>query len=178
MAFLFNTWFTTNCLIDCSVDLWVLSGETNPSRLAFLRMYLDWRNAAPIVTHIFMVLTLPLPMLVFSLTKEVLASFLGWRRAPLLRHVADVVQAVTLLGVIFPIVVPAVGRLQEAVIAGCAPGRNGRGLATQAECEARARDLLPMHLLLLGLNFVMFFADVAKFAANRGTAEDKEKKTN
>lgn len=175
LACLFNTWFCTNCLIDFSVDRWVLGNEADPSRLAFLRAYYQWREWAPIVTPIFIMLTIPLPILMFSLAKEVLASFLGWRRAPLLRHAADLVQAVTLLGAILPIGVPAVGRVQKAVIAACAPGRSGRGLATPTECDASAEDLLGVHLLMLILNLIMFAADIAKYVANRGTAEIKSK---
>jgi len=125
----------------------------------------------------------------------VLASFLGWRRAPLLRHAADVVQAVALICVILPIGVPAIGRVQGAMVAACAPGRRGE-LATPAECEARAGEklqsctlvvhrllgevltpplsctgeMMPVHLLMLVLNIIMFAADVAKFVSNRGAA--------
>jgi len=170
-----NTWFCTNCLIDYSADVWALSSEpAEPDRLLFLRNYYSWRGWAPFVTPIFLLLTVPLPILVFNLSRELLASTFGWRRASPLRHLSDVVQALTLIGVILPIGVPAVGRVQGAVIEACAVNKRGK-LATPADCQTRAEELLPVHLLMLILNLVMFFCDIAKSTGNRGAAATKDK---
>ena len=117
VALVINCFFAINALTELSAALWALPDDpqgwmrdTSPSarglpggargRLIFLSSFYEWRSAAPIISTIMTVLLVPLPFVVFGMIKGAAESIFGWKSAPMARQVADVLQPLTLLGLI------------------------------------------------------------------------------
>ncbi|EOD12001.1 hypothetical protein EMIHUDRAFT_120211 [Emiliania huxleyi CCMP1516] len=182
----FSVFFTTNALLDLSADLWALDAPR--ARLAFLRDWYVFRQWSPIVSPIFLALTLLLPFAVFTLCKGALESICGWRSASRLRHTVDILEAVILVGVILPIGIPAAVSAQEALIAACkgsvTGGVSGGGplgffsadtTATlrpgdMSACKASAAELPSPHLLMVALNLLMWACDVLRYSCGARAA--------
>eukprot|EP00316_Scyphosphaera_apsteinii_P016563 CAMPEP_0119313894 /NCGR_PEP_ID=MMETSP1333-20130426/30814_1 /TAXON_ID=418940 /ORGANISM="Scyphosphaera apsteinii, Strain RCC1455" /LENGTH=203 /DNA_ID=CAMNT_0007318869 /DNA_START=59 /DNA_END=670 /DNA_ORIENTATION=+ len=161
----FNTFFITSSLIDYSIDLWATSSTagTVESKLAFLGHFYSWRASPPVIGSLLLLLMVLLPFVVYSMIKEAVLSCFGWRHASKTRHAADIIQAVTLLLVILPMLVATVMPAQTGVVEACMPSDNGL-LLSLAECQIRADSLLPQHQAMLLLNLLMFGCDIAKMA--------------
>ena len=145
----FNSFFVCMSLLDYSADLFVAADP--PARLAFLATYLQWKEWMPVLTPMLAVLLLLIPFMLIGMLRDAAQSCFGWRRAPALRHAADVVQPlalVTVLSVSIGLLAPA----QAEVVATCA--LNQKGLP--AGCEASAAALRPLHAVVLALNLLLF----------------------
>ena len=187
----FSVFFTTNALLDLSADLWALDAPR--ARLAFLRDWYVFRQWSPIVSPLFLALTLLLPFAVFTLCKGALESICGWRSASRLRHTVDILEAVILVGVILPIGIPAAVSAQEALIAACkgsvTGGVSGGGplgffsadtTATlrpgdMSACKASAAELPSPHLLMVALNLLMWACDVLRYSCGGAPAGEEKR---
>jgi hypothetical protein len=87
-------------------------GMLSIQNAAIVPLYLESKEAISPLSIILLLLLLLLPFAIFGMAREALSSVLGWERAPTMRHVADVVQAVTLLGLILPTVFLKLNPLQ------------------------------------------------------------------
>ena len=158
-----NGFFTTNALVDYSIDKWAASTSNH----AFLAAYYAWRAEAPIISIIFAVLLIPLPFILFEVARGALASIFGWRRATPLRHAADLAQFVCfafLLPYIITVVMPKQVALAEM---DQAPSTKRAFL----EARASAADaVLTPHLVVVLVNVLLLACDVAKYNGNAGPA--------
>ena len=166
----FNTLFATLAAVDYSVDLF--AAALPASRLAFLGVYYEWRESPPVLNPLLLLLLLLLPFVIFGFVKDALGALLGWRRASWIRQAADVLQAVTLIGVILPLVITQVAPIQGQIKSVCTPGLLKN---SNAACLASLEQATPLHLAMLLLNLVMFSCDIAKFVGNSITPASKKK---
>ena len=172
----FNTYFTSACLFDYSVQLWATdpaqAATVRDARLSFLHAFYEWKEAQPVVMYFMLLMLLLLPFALVSMTWEATCSALRWRRAHPIRHAADIISGLTLMCAILPSVFLAVAPAQSDLLRACAPAQRAR---TGEQCAAAAAALTPLHLRMLLLNLVMFACDVAKYARG-GPPEDAKSK--
>jgi hypothetical protein len=159
-----NALFTTLAVCDLSVDLYALA---DPSRLSFLGPYYTWRDEAPIVSHVMLLLISPLPAVLFILMRDSLGWLFGWRTASGTRHAADVIQLCTLCLLILPAVALRQWPAQKALKAGCTPAALVSA-AAEAHCADLARAARPVHSLLVVTNLIMTVTDCMKYIGNGG----------
>lgn len=75
IATLINTVFVAFNMYDVGADLWTL--QDLPSRIHFLRSFLEFRANAPIVLHFLAFILLCVPFVVFKLFKEDVLGLIG-----------------------------------------------------------------------------------------------------
>lgn len=171
-----NSIFTVISLVEFAADQWAapqhsseaLVSSDAKSKLLFLSQFYQWRAEDPIISKMFMALLMPLPFLLIGMASGAFQSVLGLRRASRTRHVADVVQACTLMVVILPLVVKTLIPAQEALVKACSAAEYGasKSRAVEVKCVESATALWWLHGKMLALNLLMFGCDVAKFAGN------------
>lgn len=167
-----NGFFTTNAIVDYSVDSWALG---NPGRLGFASAFYKWRSEAPVISVMMLVLLIPLPFILFDVAKGAAQSVFGWRCATALRHAGDVVQC-CLFACLLPYVVMVVIPAQEALVAmdsACGAGARSRELAA---CETAITDLVTPHIVLIVLNVLLLCCDIAKYNGNTPAAAANAKR--
>jgi len=166
-ATFFNTLFLVLALVDYSADLWAF--QEPASRLSFLASFYKYRAEPPIFQWLLMALSVLIPFVIFGMIKDAVMSIFGLRRAPLLRHVADITQALTLPCILYASIAVA-APAAEAMIAECATGKK-----LTVACTSTAEALPPLHLFLTIANAVMFACDITKYAVGIPSS-DKAKK--
>ena len=164
-----NGFFTTNAIVDYSVDSWALA---QPGRLGFASSFYKWRSEAPVISVMMVVLLVPLPFILFDVAKGAAQSVFGWRRATTLRHAGDVMQC-CLFACLLPYVITTVIPAQDALVAmdsACGAGARPREAAA---CEAAVNQLLTPHIVLVVLNVLLLCCDIAKYNGNTAAAAKK-----
>ena len=158
-----NGFFTTNSLVDYSVDLWASAGGT--SRLSFATAFYAWRAEAPIVGIIFMMLLPTLPFMLFDVAKSACQTVFGWRQASSLRHAGDLCQFAC-FSFLFPYIITTMIPAQSALME--LNGTCGVGARKPAldACDAALNALLVPHLVVLLLNVLLLCCDIAKYNGN------------
>lgn len=162
-----NAFFTTNAVVDFSIDQWAASS----GRVGFATAYYVWRAEAPIISMIFMMLLLPLPFMLFDVAKSAVMTVFGWRQATPLRHAADLLQFACfsfLLPYIITVMIPA----QEALVG--LDGTCGAGARKSAldACNTALDAVTWPHLVVVLMNVVLLCCDVAKYNGNHEKAKE------
>lgn len=162
----FRTVFGTLALVDYAASTWALRDS---SRLPFLASYCQFKGQAPFITPFIMCVVLLLPLILVGSAKDAAESLLGWKRAPLARHVADVASAVMLIVILF-VAIAVAAPAQQAVTAACTTGKEGLVSDT---CQGKAETVLALNQLSFLLNVGMFVCDVTKYRAKAPVDHDK-----
>lgn len=159
-----NSFFTTNALIDYSVDLWAAGSR---SRLDFASTYYVWRGEAPIVSMIFLVLLPMLPFIIFDVTKGAVQSVFGLRQATTMRHTCDITQFLC-FAFLLPYIITVMTPAQEALVA--LTGTCGVKAKAPAldKCESALQAVTTPHLVVLIMNLLLLACDVYKYKGNAG----------
>lgn len=154
-----NMLMVTLAIADYSADLWVAAAASydEQARLNFLVQYTAWRSDMPIVGKMLLILLLLLPVALFGIVGGAMQSILGWRKATAARHALDCTEAVT-LSIIFFNVLARVPGITEAFLSACPAKKSGQ----QAQCTAALTGLTDLHLVLVGLNLIMFLCPILK----------------
>ncbi|KAL1495576.1 hypothetical protein AB1Y20_016937 [Prymnesium parvum] len=168
VATFINALSITEALLDCSADAWV-AGE--PSRVPFLTAYLEWKSFRPIFHPLLACLAPLLPILIVLLIKDALSSMLGWQRASVARHLADLLSAAALCALLFSLAL--IVEPQERALSRICGGRRGRAAA--AACDEGLARLSRQHALVLGLKLLLFACDLTKFNSAQQAEEKRQK---
>lgn len=162
-----NGFFTANALVDYSVDIWAAADKT---RFGMAATYYVWRAEAPIISYIFMALTLPLPFILIGAGYAAIQTVFGLRKATLKRHVGDLVQfagLAFLLPYIIMVMLPAQSALAD-LSPSCGEKASKAALGT---CGLALDAVTTPHLVILLLNVMLLAADAIKYNGNAGEKE-------
>jgi len=159
----FNSMFLTMAMLDYSADVW--ASQTHQT--AFLVQYVNFKAEMPVFGKVLFGLLLMLPLVIFGMISGVLQFVLGWRQAPIQRHIVDCVEFCTLVFIFYTIVTaiaPATAAFQSA----CAGPK-----VQKAACSAAIETLTAKHLLIVLLNIGMFCYPIIKYRYNRPSSLEK-----
>ena len=156
VAVFVNSFFTVNCLVDYSMDIYARD-TSNP---ALAVEFLKWRESGVVVSTMNTVLVMFLPLALFDMVRANLQTFLRWRTASAIRNVVDFLQLASLVGGILPTVLILVVPAQEKFVEMCSkdPG--------QESCAMSLEAMTQLHLVMVAFNLWMFTLDIVKFVGN------------
>eukprot|EP00040_Diaphanoeca_grandis_P036713 m.235555 g.235555 ORF g.235555 m.235555 type:complete len:196 (-) comp33666_c1_seq1:468-1055(-) len=163
----FNIFFITMNLLDLSADIWTARDTT---RQPFIAAYYEWKGDAPLVGTLMLPLIVLLPLVVYGQLKQAFFTIFGWRRAHHLHHFVDIVQPITVIGVILPTIITILQPAVREVMTLCTSNSN----SDDGTCTKSAALVLKINIAMLLLNLVMFGCDLARYST--GSGEDDEDK--
>jgi len=167
-----NSFFITQCLVEYSFSTWVFAAPQERSHHLFA--FYSWKSSAPVLQYIMPVLLLLLPVALCAIFLEAARSLLGWRRATLLRHAGDILQAITISTIAYTIITCAMPAEQDLIALAPICSASSKAAAA-AKCQAVVSGMVSPGQLLLILNTLMAVGDALKYSGNRAVAEDEKK---
>lgn len=156
IAVFVNTFFTINCLIDYSVDVYARDTENPQLAVQFMK----WREDGVVVASMNTFFLMFLPLALIDMIRANLQTVMRWRKASVIRNLVDFLQFSSLFGGILPIVLLYVIPVQQSFVDICSDAPKS------SKCSASLEEMTFLHAIMVAVNVWMFSLDIAKYLGN------------